>query len=206
MPVIVLALTGCAAAPKQQEAEDAKQPAVITEVAPKPQPVKHPPVKIGVVDLLVLSQRWKKWHRLAEQLEDESFNFQAQIGTMENEITRLEQQLRQLPPGAQQAPLIQDDIKENLSKQKELFRRGQKRLKEMANKFMCELISDMERVIRQYGKMNGYSFIVKKSDKVMIEGDFSAIQEYVKTKTVLYYNSGIDLTEEIIKILNEKYK
>ena len=49
-----------------------------------------------------------------------------------------------------------------------------------------DILKEMSDVIKEYGQKNGYSIIL--NDRVLLYGD-----------------SGMDLTNEIIKILNEKY-
>jgi Skp family chaperone for outer membrane proteins len=50
-----------------------------------------------------------------------------------------------------------------------------------------DIIKEMSDVIKEYGEKNGYSIIV--NDRVLLYGD-----------------PGMELTNEIIKLLNDKYK
>ncbi len=55
---------------------------------------------------------------------------------------------------------------------------------------MDSLVSGVKKFIKEYGKKNGYSYIYGTGDAA----------------TVLYAEDKYDITKEIIKALNDKYK
>lgn len=64
-------------------------------------------------------------------------------------------------------------------------------LQEESGKEMDSLVKEIKDFIKEYGKSKGYDYILSTADGA---------------STVLYSKEGQDITDEVLKLLNEKYK
>ena len=163
-------------------------------------------VKIGVVDLKKVSEKFEKWMVYAKKLEDESKASNAKLEKMENDIKKLQGMLKNFEPGTEKIMQIQIEISQKQIQLKNFFEKEQKRLKAEAEKMGGELLNNIEDVIKEYGRVNGYTLIIKKEDLPVKGRDWDQLRSYVSRKNVMYYDPNIDITEKIIEILNKKYK
>ncbi len=167
---------------------------------------RKPAIKIGVVDLKKVSERFEKWLVFAKKLEDESKASNDKLAVMEKEIARLQQMLKNLKPGSESHMQTQIEISQKQIELRGFFDKEQRRLKAMAEKMGGELLRNIEEVIKEYGRVHGYTLIIKKEDLPVQGRDWDQLRSYVSRKSVMYYDPNIDITDEIVKILNKKHK
>jgi Skp family chaperone for outer membrane proteins len=167
---------------------------------------KKPAIKIGVVDLKKVSERFEKWLVFAKKLEDESNASNDKLAAMEKDIKKLQEMLKNFEPGSEKHTQIQIEISQKQITLRSYFEREQKRLKAMAEKMGAELLRNIEDVIKEYGRIHGYTLIIKKEDLPVQGRDWDQLRSYVSRKSVMYYDPNIDITDEIVKILNKKHK
>jgi Skp family chaperone for outer membrane proteins len=161
---------------------------------------------IGVVDLLQISLRWKKWTRLNDIMGKEEKKFKERLEKYDEELQNLQQELKQDKPGSKNYEKTEIQFHTKGVEQKNYFRREGDKLKEKAKNYAAELVTNMEGIIAQYGRVNNYALIVKKQETSVDSLDFRQLQSYIATKSVMYYAKKINLTDAIIKELNDKHK
>jgi Skp family chaperone for outer membrane proteins len=168
--------------------------------------VKRQEVKVGVVDLQGVTMKFDKWLRLAKKLEDESKASSDKMEKMEAEGAALQESLKQYEPGSPKHTETQIEISKRQIELKTFFENEQKRLKEMAEKLGGELVDNIEEVVKEYGRQNSFTLIIKKEETQPQGRNWDELRSYVVRKTVMFYDPNIDITGEIIKILNERFK
>jgi Skp family chaperone for outer membrane proteins len=161
---------------------------------------------MGVVDLLKISQSWKKWGRLEEHLQDEEKSFKEKVEEMGDEIAKKEKELKSLKAGSIEYQKTEIEFLKKRSELKNYSLRKGDELKKKMEKYMRELVQNMESEIKTYGRVNRFTLIIKKQS-VSIEGyEWRALQNYILNKSVMWYAPNIDITGPLAKILNQKYK
>lgn len=163
-------------------------------------------VKVGVVDLKIVSENFDKWKRLAGQLDAETEKSNQRLAEMGKEIEQLQETEKQFKPGSDKHKEIQIALSTKDIEMKSFLHTEQNRLKEMAEKLGGELLNNIEAVIKQYGRKEGYTLIIKKEEMPVQNQDWMQLRNYVSRKSVMYYSADIDLTDKIVKELNENYK
>jgi Skp family chaperone for outer membrane proteins len=163
-------------------------------------------VKIGVVDLKEVSEGFTKWARLAKELEEESGQSNAKLEEYDGKIEKLQEALKDLDKESARYTETEIEIYKIQAEQKRFYQSEQGRLKKMAETLGGDLLDNIEKVIQQYGRANGYTLIIKKEDLPVREGDWEELRIYVTRKSVMYYASNIDITDKVIEILNKDYK
>lgn len=142
-------------------------------------------LKIGYVDVGAVIDRYAKTHELEKALEKDKQDKQKEIEGMAKEIDKLEEQLKTKAPGLKEEKKKRraEIIKEKKDKQRRLFREYDLEIKSKVYAEQRELIKEIQKAVRSYGKGKGYTLI--------LDG-----------RTVLYGLESLDLTGEIVKILN----
>jgi Skp family chaperone for outer membrane proteins len=163
-------------------------------------------VKVGVVDLKLVSENFDKWKRLAGQLDSETEKSNQKLAEMGKEIEKLQEMEKQFKPGSDKHKEIQIALSTKDIEMKSFLHTEQNRLKEIAEKLGGELLNNIEAVIKQYGRKEGYTLIIKKEEMPVQNQDWMQLRNYVSRKSVMYYSADIDLTNKIVKELNENYK
>ncbi|RME83790.1 MAG: OmpH family outer membrane protein, partial [Planctomycetota bacterium] len=77
-----------------------------------------------------------------------------------------------------------------------LVKKYQQELKEKAAKYTKEIVADLEQAIEAYGKANGFHIIFRRY--LPIKGSVE-----LNFNTVVYHSKAIDITEDVIKTVNE---
>jgi Skp family chaperone for outer membrane proteins len=166
-----------------------------------------PPVeKIGVVDLLKVSNKFDKWQRMEKQLNDDESKMKLKSELLGAEIINLQKYLETLVEGTKEHTKTQVQLVEKKAEFKNYSENEGKRLTKLAEKSMRELLDNILEVVAQYGRDNGYSLIIKESAWSTEGKGWQDLQRMVGYNTVMYSAQGNDLTEKIIWILNKRFK
>ena len=147
-------------------------------------------VKIGSVDVqkvLVLSEAGKE---AKEQLAGRGNKYETEKNSREEELKKLKGELEK-----QNIILAEDarKAKEQLfmQKRKELDRflkDAQEDLQAKNDELTSRLVEEIVKIIQDYGKRNGYSFI------------------FIKNESMVFVDEKADLTDEILKAFNNSRK
>lgn len=161
-------------------------------------------VKIGVVDLKQISERFRKWINLGEEIEKMNETVGKEIEKFDQGIENQRQMIKNLQPGSEQ--YIETEIKIGaLRVRRRAFLEGKdKEGKKKVEEYGRELFKNIEKAIEDYARRNGYSLIIRKQDLAI--HDFYDIPQYVSRKDVMYYRSGMDITNEVVEMLNKRHK
>jgi len=146
---------------------------------------KDDALSIGYIDLAKIFDQYEKTKDSDKNLEVEWQGRQSEIKALREEITRLKDELEVLSEAAKgkRQEVIDTKIKELQDFTKEI----QDELTSERNEIVSQILKDIDAIINQYGKSNGYDLILNE-------------------RVLLYRTEGLDLTGKIVKILNDKYK
>ncbi|MBI4665869.1 MAG: OmpH family outer membrane protein [Nitrospinae bacterium] len=82
----------------------------------------------------------------------------------------------------------------NLKRELDAYREDtQQNFQKIQAQTMRKIVNDISRIIKDYGKKNGYTLIMEKGEGSQVVGGF-----------VLYMDEAVDLTESIVKIYDEE--
>jgi len=147
-------------------------------------------VKIGSVDVqkvLVLSDAGKE---AKEQLAGKGNKYESEKNAREEELRKLKGDLEK------QSVILADDARKGkeqlfMQKRKELDRflkDAQEDLQAKNDELTGHLVEEIVKIIQDYGKKNGYSYI------------------FVKNESMVFVDEKADLTDEILKAFNSSRK
>jgi len=162
--------------------------------------------KIGVVDLYAVSQKWKKWIDLADEVQKEVKAGQEKIDVEAQKVRDMEMKFARAGLAENSEAWLEEKTKVESARLRVAWLKETEegRLENLATEYGKKLLAEIEEVIKKYGKENDFSLILK-VDEIALEGrSWAQMQSYVKFKQVVYYEEGINVTPAIIKLLPEK--
>jgi len=166
--------------------------------------------KIGVVDLRKVSERYKKWQRFSLKFEEFKKSrlkyLQEKRRKLEEDLMEVADKLRMLEPGSDAYYALLDKKRRmefELNMEEE---RVYRTIKAEAEKMAKELITEIENAIAEYARQHNFALILRK-DYVKLEHlSWVQLQGYYTRRIVLYHGGAMDVTDEIVRILNSKEK
>jgi outer membrane protein len=141
--------------------------------------------KISYVNLGKVFDEYQKTKDFDEVLEKERKDKQAQREKMVKEIRKLKDALELMSKKAKEKK--QTEIDQKIKKLQEFDREVNTELKQKRDSMVREILKEIDTTIQEYGQKEKYDMI--------LDG-----------RSLLYSNDSIDITDHILKILNERYK
>ncbi len=157
----------------------------IALVMPVSLQAKGDALSIGYIDLAKIFDQYEKTKDSDKNLEVEWQGKQGEIKALREEITRLKDELEVLSESAKGKK--QEVIDSKIKKLQDFTKEIQDELTGERNEIVSQILKDIDATIKQYGESNGYDLILNE-------------------RVLLYRTEGLDLTDKIAKILNDKYK
>jgi len=142
-------------------------------------------LKIGYVDIFKLFNQYKKTQDYDKILESERNKKEKLLEEKKEKIKKMQEKLSLLNEKEQEKQ--RKKIMQVAEEYKKMEREFYLDLKKERDEKMKEIVEDIKQVIDDYGKKHGYQIIFNKG-------------------AVLYGEEGLDLTDTILKIMNQSYK
>lgn len=140
--------------------------------------------KIGYVDLARVFDEYQKTKTFDKSLEAKGAGKQAEREKMVADVKKLRDEAELM--GAKAKDEKQAVIDEKIKTLQEFDRVTRDSLRKERDTMVRDILKEIEAVIQDFGKSQGYSFIF--NDKVLV-----------------YKSEGSDLTAQVIKALNDSY-
>ncbi len=141
--------------------------------------------KIGYVDLSRAFDEYQKTKDSDKSLEQKSDAKQKEREKLVDEIKKMRDELELLSESAK--PKKQEAIDDRIKKLQEFDQEAKNELRKERDAMVRDILKEMNEVVAEYGQREGYAIIL--NDRVL-----------------LYSDKALDLTDQIIKVLNERYK
>ena len=140
--------------------------------------------KIGYVDLARIFDEYQKTKEFDKSLESKGAQKQADRDKMVAEVKRLRDEAELLSAKAKEDK--QAAIDEKIKILQDFDRNTRDSLRRERDTMVKDILKEIEAVIQDFGKSQGYSFIF--NDRVLV-----------------YKSEGSDLTPQVVKALNDSY-
>lgn len=158
-------------------------------------------VKIGVVDLPIVFQKYSKCIEFDKKIKDMTDSMQKELDARKKEIDNMKLDLGTLLPESDKYKKLLQDIAEKTSRYKEYREVAAGSIEKKATEASRDSLSMITEAVKKYGRANGYSVIFK-SDTLPFTDDFLTMRAQLGQRSVLYYADGLDVTEDVLKLLN----
>jgi outer membrane protein len=146
--------------------------------------------KLGYVDLQKVLNLSNAGKTAKEQLSEKVKKYQDEINKKQEDLKKLKDTLEK--QGTILSEKARNDkekeYQQNLKEFQRLTKDAQEELQAKDEELTRHILGDIEKVVQDYGRRNGYTFI------------------FVRNESMLFANDNADLTDEILKIFNADKK
>lgn len=157
-------------------------------------------LKLGVVDLAQVFKAYDKSAMLEKRINAEREEFQDQLTAQKNVISDLTKELDLLDMVSQSYQLKEEEKAVALARFKLMKRRIDVTMKQRFEDYNLELLDDIEAVVQEYGKERAFTLILKVQTQPL-----DSQKLLVGLKNVLYFADELDITKDVIVLLNRRY-
>ncbi|HEY3308158.1 MAG TPA: OmpH family outer membrane protein [Desulfuromonadaceae bacterium] len=146
--------------------------------------------KLGYMDMQRAINTSEVGKEAKEQLAARLKKYQDEINVKQEELKKLKDEVEKQGAFLNDATRAakEKDYQQRLKEFQRFTKDAQDELQGKDEEFTRKILEGMEKVIQEYGRKNGYTFI------------------FVKNESMLYADDKADLTEEILKLFNANRK
>lgn len=162
-------------------------------------------LKIGVVDLNSVFEKYEKRKQYDTDLREEEKSYQTKINDKKKELVSLKDKIQMLDLGSQDRKKYEEEFERKNIELESYAKVAEKSLMRKYKESFERLYSEVLKEIEAIGKQNRYDLIIKKEEAELQSGGISEMQFKVGIKTVLYHSDAVDITNQVIDSLNKKY-
>ena len=147
-------------------------------------------LKIGYVEMQRALNSSEAGKAAKEQLAARLKKYQDEINVKQDELKRLKDELEKQGAFLNDATRAtkEKDYQQKLKEFQRFTKDAQDELQQKDEEFTRKILEGMEKVIQEYGRKNGYTFI------------------FVRNESMLFADEKADLTEEVLKLFNATHK
>ncbi|MHC4391933.1 MAG: OmpH/Skp family outer membrane protein [Planctomycetota bacterium] len=158
-------------------------------------------VKVGVVGLAKVFEEYKKTKELEERINQERDKLKGELDAQRNRIKELNKEMELLDSDGDTYKLKEEERYLEAARLDLFKKRIERSIKIKWEEYNLLLLEDIEDVVSNYGKQNGYTLILK------VEGqqDDENKLPLFGLKNVMYFAPHIDITTDVVQILNQRY-
>ena len=171
-----------------------------------PQDVNAEALKVGVVDINEIFDKYSRRVDLDQQLKDTEAEFKKEIESKKKIMIDLNEETQLLDLGSESRSTNMEMLeKKNVELEGYAkFAEGQltKKYKNAFEVIYEEIIKEVD----SFGKEGNYSIIIKKEKPNLQSNQLSDLQFKIGIRTVLYNSSAIDITQALTDRINARYQ
>ncbi len=162
-------------------------------------------IKIGVVDISGVFEKYEQRKDRDQELKDLEKKFQNEINEKRKEMINLDEETQLLDLGSE-SRRKNEELLERKSVELEGYakyaeRRLLRRYKELFETVYDAVVKEVEAI----GIKGGFDLIIKKEEPELKSGQISDLQFKIGIRTVLYHSKAVDVTSKVIESLNANY-
>jgi len=163
--------------------------------------------KIAVVNIPVVSERYKKRVDLEAQFDALRQELRQQRDALQDKLSRARKSLEEeLKPGSDAYAARQKEVA-MLEAELQWFVDSQgKKVEAGLALSLREIFDDIKMVVHEIAQQKGYDLVVASDDLPADTPDSpTQVRQFILLQKVLYWSPQVDITEEVAARLNERY-
>lgn len=162
-------------------------------------------IKIGVVDISRVFEKYERRKDLDQELKDLEKKFQDEINKKKKDIINLDEETQLLDLGSE-SRRKNEELLERKNVELEGYAKFAERQLLRRYKESFETIYDaVVKGVETIGSKEGFDLIIKKEEPELKSGQISDLQFKIGIRTVLYHSKAVDVTPKVIEVLNAHY-
>ena len=162
-------------------------------------------IKIGVVDISGVFEKYQKRKDLDQELKDLEQQFQSEINKKRKDMINLDEETQLLDLGSE-SRRKNEELLERKSVELEGYAKfAERQLLKRYKEFFETVYDAVVKGVETIGKKEGFDLIIKKEEPELKSGQISDLQFKIGIRTVLYHSKSVDVTLKVIEGLNAQY-
>ncbi len=171
-----------------------------------PQEVIAEELKIGIVDINDIFDKYEKRKDLDQQLKDMEVEFKKEIEVKKKAMIDLNEETQLLDLGSEQRNKNMETLERSNVELEGYAKLAEKQLTKRYKNAFEKIYEEITIEVDAFGKENNYSLIIKKEKPDLQTNQISDLQFKIGIRTVLYNSNRVDITTSITDRLNARYK
>lgn len=163
-------------------------------------------LKIGIVDLNDISEKYEKHNDEVEKLKVKRDKIQAELERMQETLKGLETRLQLFDADSEEYENINLEMEE--IKLKLLVKKNteEKKIERRQIELVRSLYNDIQSSVKAFARENGYDLILVKMGEELMSKKIQEIFIEIRMKPVIYANDDLFVTDKLIDFMNARYR
>ena len=162
-------------------------------------------LKIGVVDISGVFEKYEKRRALDQSLKDMEKEFQNEINQKKKEIINLDEETQLLDLGSDSRRKNEELLERKTAELEGYAKFAERQLLRRYKDFFETIYDTVVKEVEVIGNNGGFDLIIKKEEPELNSGQISDLQFKIGIRTVLYHSNSVDITIKVIESLNANY-
>jgi len=162
-------------------------------------------IKIGIVDISGVFEKYEKRKELDQKLKDMEKEFQNEINKRRKEMIDLDEETQLLDLGSETRRKNEDLLERKNLELEGYAKFAERQLLKRYKSFFENTYDEVVKKVEEIGKEENYDLIIKKEEPELKSGQISDLQFKIGIRTVLYHSKAVDITAIVIERLNTEY-
>ncbi len=162
-------------------------------------------IKIGVVDISGVFEKYQKRKDLDQELKDLEKQFQSEINKKRKDMINLDEETQLLDLGSESRRKNEELLERKNVELEGYAKFAERQLLRRYKEFFETVYDAVVKGVETIGKKEGFDLIIKKEEPELKSGQISDLQFKIGIRTVLYHSKSVDITSKVIEDLNAQY-
>jgi Skp family chaperone for outer membrane proteins len=162
-------------------------------------------LKIGVVDISGVFEKYQKRKDLDQELKDLETQFQNEINKKRKDMINLDEETQLLDLGSESRRKNEELLERKNVELEGYAKFAERQLLRRYKEFFETVYDAVVKGVEIIGKKEGFDLIIKKEEPELKSGQISDLQFKIGIRTVLYHSKSVDVTSKVIEDLNAHY-
>ncbi len=162
-------------------------------------------IKIGVVDISGVFEKYQKRKDLDQELKDLEKQLQSEINKKRKDMINLDEETQLLDLGSESRRKNEELLERKNVELEGYAKFAERQLLRRYKEFFETVYDAVVKGVETIGKKEGFDLIIKKEEPELKSGQISDLQFKIGIRTVLYHSKSVDITSKVIEGLNAQY-
>jgi Skp family chaperone for outer membrane proteins len=166
------------------------------------QPAERP-LPIGLLNIEKVAQQYKPFQTKLAELQEEAKELQASASLRQSELETVRAELQKATPNSPAFQKLQGQFGRLQREMQTFVQEGQQKLRDKDLKLSLSLHKEIEQVLKPYCKEKGLRLVVRLQNSSLDENQ-NAQQILQAINRGVLYEDGLDITDDVVKLLEEQ--
>ena len=182
--------------------------ALAAQQPPAPAQDGKTPFKLGVVNLKTCfdKERHERVKDVDLELQKNADEFKKKIDDIDRKISSLKDRIENLPANSNLRAELSRDLQRSITDRKFEAEYGRLRYLDFYNDRKVEIYNEIRRVVDAVASEQKFDLVLRVEAPQLEEDTRETPTAQIASRVVLYHHKNVDITEDVIKRLNDDYK